>query len=252
MSRKFSINKPQFTGQVFDSTFEFKSSYEKQRWEAIIGNKLQDIFCPAGASISFKVDKGDLFRIRVIDDAQVGLMNIWNFDQPHEYFSQSLTRHFHSSHLQVYDQLWSGFPSVRPLATFVYDTLRDYGVDEDGGAVHDVLAALSNMNCHESLEPVLKEHKVNAGSVHDGVNLFLCSGLSGDGHRYFTKRSPSKRGDYVEMIAEANLLIALSTVPSISGLEPTEAKPLGVEIFRAAPNENGNGAEVKSDGAVKM
>lgn len=48
------------------------------------------------------------------------------------------TRQLHSAHLTTYDRLWSCFPYLRPMATMIRDSLQ-YGIDEDGASVHDVI-----------------------------------------------------------------------------------------------------------------
>jgi uncharacterized protein YcgI (DUF1989 family) len=49
------------------------------------------------------------------------------------------TRQLHATHLTVYDRLWSNLPYLRPMATVVADSLKKYGIDEDGASVHDVV-----------------------------------------------------------------------------------------------------------------
>ena len=39
----------------------------------------------------------------------------------------------------MYDRLWSNLPYLRPMATVVADSLKGYGIDEDGASIHDVI-----------------------------------------------------------------------------------------------------------------
>ena len=48
-------------------------------------------------------------------------------------------RQLHATHLTVYDRLWSNLPYGRPMATVIADSLKNYGIDEDGASVHDVI-----------------------------------------------------------------------------------------------------------------
>ena len=69
---------------------------------------------------------------------QVGDLNIWNLHNPRERFWAARTRQLQRSHVTVFDRLWSCLPYLRPLVTITGDSLSDYGVDGDGGRVHDV------------------------------------------------------------------------------------------------------------------
>lgn len=84
------------------------------------------------------MQKGDLCRISLVSGAQVGDLNFWNLNNTKERFFSGKTRQIHSSHLKVYDRLWSNLPYLNAMATFVYDSI-EYGIDEDGGSLHDVI-----------------------------------------------------------------------------------------------------------------
>jgi len=49
------------------------------------------------------------------------------------------TRQLQKAHVSVYDRLWSNLPFLRPMSTIIDDTLKDYGIDGEGGRVHDLL-----------------------------------------------------------------------------------------------------------------
>ncbi len=73
--------------------------------------------------------------------------------------------------------------------------------------------------------------------MHDVVNLFMCTGYQRGTNQYFMKASPARRGDFVELFAEIDLLVALSTCPGGDcgaghSSDQAACHPLGVEIFR--------------------
>ena len=106
---------------------------------------------------TFRVKRGGIFRI-VADGGQVGDLNLFadvstksastgaddhepleaDIDRRERFFA-SKTRQLHRSHLSIGDRLWSSFPWLRPMATVIADSLAWYGMDEDGGSVHDVI-----------------------------------------------------------------------------------------------------------------
>jgi uncharacterized protein YcgI (DUF1989 family) len=149
---------------------------------------------------------------------------------------------------------------MRPLCTIIADTLSWYGVDEHGGRCHDLLgtrcdpyinvllsgnsssAAQYDFHCHSNLTRAIVPFGLHEGDVHDVINLFQVTGLDGEG-RYFMNPSPAREGDYIEFLAEQDLLMALSTCPggdlsrwgfgSDSEREMVECcRPLKVEVFR--------------------
>ena len=202
----------------------------------------------------FTVKAGQFFRIENIEGPQVGDLNLFNIDNLDEKFYSGKTRALHGSHLSTGDQMWSCFPYLRPLATITKDTLDWYGIDNDGGSVHDVIgtrcdpytAKLLAGNdyhycCHSNLtralakERNLKLHEAE-NFIHDVLNVFMCTGFTKDTHQYFMKASPTKSGDYIEFFAETNLLGVLSSCPggdcgSEHSSDKVKCYPLKVTTF---------------------
>ncbi|CAG8955994.1 hypothetical protein HYFRA_00008850 [Hymenoscyphus fraxineus] len=179
---------------------------------------------------------------------QVGDLNIFSLSNPREHFWAARTRQLHASHLKIGDRLWSQLPYLRPLCTVVGDSLKEYGVDERGGRVHDLLGTrfmrgeanedggldviltvgwvvadectvnrlLANSSfdyhCHSNLVRAVIPYGLNESDVHDVLNVFQVTGLDKDG-RYFMSPSPAKPGDYFSFFAETDLLCALSVCP---------------------------------------
>lgn len=162
---------------------------------------------------------------------------------------------------------------MRPLATIVADSLGWYGKDGSGGRCHDLLgtrcdpyinyllgggggggegegeggkgkgggsAGSYDFHCHSNLVRAVLPWGMNEGDVHDVINLFQVTGLD-EGGRYFMQPSPAQKGDYIEFLAETDLLLALSTCPggdlSVWGFGKDEemkevCRPLKVEVWR--------------------
>jgi uncharacterized protein len=151
----------------------------------------QTLIVPKKTARAWTMAKGDLCRVTVCEGSQVGDMNFWNADNRQERFYSGKTRQLHSSHLRVYDQLWSCLPYLRPMATFVKDSLWEYGIDEDGGALHDVIGTRCDKytyeliagkpspgSCHEYLTEAVKEYGLTEMDVHDVWNIFMCTGFT--------------------------------------------------------------------------
>jgi uncharacterized protein YcgI (DUF1989 family) len=205
---------------------------------------------------TFRVKRGQFFRIVCMEGPQVGDLNLWNSHDLTERFFSGKTRALHGTHVSTGNRLWSTMPYLRPMATISHDTLGWYGWDEDGAGVHDVIGTrcdpytnrlLNGSNydhcCHSNLARALAiELQAAPGAVehhiHDVLNVFMCTGFTTDTHQYFMKASPVRAGDFIELFAEIDLLGALSACPggdcsATHSSDVAACHPLKIEIFQS-------------------
>ncbi|KAI0117718.1 hypothetical protein GGR51DRAFT_573503 [Nemania sp. FL0031] len=225
--------------------------------------KSAEFVIPIRSGRAWKAEAGSIIRISTPGGAQVGDLNIWNAHNPRERFWAARTKQLHAAHVSVGDRLWSTLPYMRPLVTILADTLSWYGEDEHGGRVHDLLgtgcdpyinAVLTSgedngepnkyydFHCRSNLTRAVLPYGLTEYDVHDVINLFQVTGLDEQG-RYFMNPCPAVSGDYIEFLAEQDVLMALSTCPggdlSLWGFGADSEKemvkccrPLKVEVFR--------------------
>jgi uncharacterized protein len=214
---------------------------------------VEELTIPERDGRAWTVPAGHVCRISLPEGPQVVDLNVWSLHDPRERFWASRTRQFYGSHLTTGHRLWSCLPFLRPLATFVADSI-DYGYDADGAGCHDLLGTrcdpyvnqlLSDtaydFHCHSNLTRAVLPYGLTEFDVHDVINLFQVTGLMPDDKRYFMKASPGVAGDHVELLAETDLLMAASACPggdlSVplwgpgSGATPT-GNPVRVEVLR--------------------
>lgn len=219
---------------------------------------LHDCVVPIRSGYAWEVPAGQVFRISILDGPQVGDLNLWHRHNPRERMWAARTRQLQRAHVSTFDRLWSTLPYLRPMATIVTDTLESYGVDGDGGRVHDLLGSRCDpyvnkiltgesfdRHCHSNLVRAVMPFGLTEFDVHDVLNVFQCTGLN-DEDCYFMKACPARPGDFIELFAEIDLLCALSTCPggdlSIpmwgpDARDPIEVcRPLGVQVY-ALPDE---------------
>ncbi len=216
---------------------------------------IETVRIPPRQASCFEVPAGHLFRINCIEGPQVGDLNLWHAKDLSERFFSGKTRALHATHLSTGDSLWSNLPSLRPMASITHDTLDWYGWDQDGAGVHDVIGTRCDPYtnrllgggdyhycCHSNLTHALMRARGLSREqaeplVHDVLNVFMCTGFTRDTHQYFMKASPVRAGDYLELIANFDLLGGLSCCPGGdcgAGHSNDEAAgyPLEVEILR--------------------
>lgn len=215
---------------------------------------IDEIVIPIRDARAWKVPAGHVFRVKTLEGPQVGDFNIWSSDDPREHMWAARTRQLQRAHVSTYDRLWSNLPFIRPMVTIIEDTLADYGVDEDGGRIHDLLGTRCdpyvnrlltgkdfNFHCHSNLTRAVLPLGLTEFDVHDVLNIFQCTGLNSD-DQYFMKDCPAKLGDHLTFFTEINVLCALSCCPggdlSIDlwgpdSHDPLETcHPIGIEIHK--------------------
>lgn len=95
-----------------------------------------------------------------------------------------------------------------------------------------------NHCCHSNLTRAATRDGLTEMDVHDVLNVFMCTGFTRDTNQYFTKPSPVEVGDYIEFLAETDLLVSASTCPqgdvsmACGGGGEPDVFPLGVEIYK--------------------
>lgn len=106
---------------------------------------------PIRSGYAWEVPAGHLCRIITTSAGpQCGDFNVWNRHNPRERLWTSRTRQLQGTHVTRYDRLWSTLPYLRPLLTITNDTLENYGIDADGGRVHDLRLPGLDLPCDSS------------------------------------------------------------------------------------------------------
>jgi uncharacterized protein YcgI (DUF1989 family) len=214
---------------------------------------VSEVVVPVRSGRAFVVEAGQIVRFSTVDGPQVVDLNLWCRDDPRERFWASRTRQFYGTHVSTGHRLWSNLPFLRPMVTFIADSIA-YGRDDDDAGCHDLLGTrcdpyVSQMlsgeaydfHCHSNLTRAIAPFGLTEFDVHDVINLFQVTGLMPDDKRYFMKTCPARPGDYVELLAEIDLLMAISLCPGGdlavplwgegSDVEPN-CNPVRVEVFQ--------------------
>ena len=232
-------------------------AFYKRIAEASGRRMVESFTLPIRSGRAWTVPAGHVFRILTPEGPQVGDLNLWNRHNPRERLWASRTRQLQAAHVSVFDRLWSTLPYLRPIATITSDSLKDYGIDEFGGRIHDLLGTRCDpyvnrmltgedfdFHCHSNLVRAVAPYGLTEFDVHDVLNVFQCTGLN-RADKYFMRASPAKTGDHIEFFAEIDLLCALSTCPGgdlsvplwgPDARDPIDVcRPLGIEVHALDP-----------------
>ena len=199
-----------------------------------------DVYVPPETGYACKVARGQILRIVCIDGPQVCDFNAFAADDPSEHFWSGRTRTLQGAHLSVGDRLWSTEPRMRPMFTIIADTVPHPDLPHNAGS-HDLIYArcsasawalrtgkTGEANCNDNLIRALSEIGFSSDYVHDAFNIFMTTGID-DRHKLFFLPPIARQGDYIEMVAEIDTVIAVSACPG--GCNGSENKGLQVLIF---------------------
>jgi len=204
--------------------------------------RVSELDIPGRTGKAFSVDGGQIVRITCHQDSQVGDFDLFNRENQQEYFSSSKSRATHGCHLTTGHRLWSHPIYQRPMMTIIADTVAR--PERPFRALsHDLLYGMCDEelyfrrtgrrgmpNCQDNLTKAVAEFGIGPELVHDPLNLFMVTGINDQG-RLFYLAPEAKKGDYVELYAEMNLIGALSACPGqSSGPNPGGLK---IEVFES-------------------
>lgn len=204
-------------------------------------NLADRIFIPRGDGRGFVVRRAEILRVKQPEGGkQVGDLNAWNLHDRRERFWGSRTALYHGMHLKEGDQLHSSWPGERPMFTIVEDTIKRRKSTK-GALQHDVVLGrcsqkyrvdrygLETPGCQEILASSVVKFNLGSQDVHDALNLFMYTGLD-ENDRFFFEVSDAKEGDYVDLRAEIDCLVAISSCPG--ACTGPGAKGLICEIYK--------------------
>lgn len=216
-----------------------------------------EVTVPPREAAAIRVPAGAILRLSCPEGSQVGDLNLFCDGDLSERFYSGKTRALHGTHVSTGDRLWSCFPWLRPMATVIGDSLDWYGIDADGGSVHDVIGTRCDPYTHHLLSGTDYHHCCHSNltralaaaegippaeaerHVHDVLNVFMCTGFTRDTGQYFMKASPARAGDHLDLLAEIPLLAVLSACPGGDcGAEHSSdaaiCHPLRMEVWQPA------------------
>ncbi len=199
---------------------------------------------PARTGRAFELRQGQHLRIVELEGPQVCDFDAFNRHDPREWFYSAGTRLRVGVHPGTGDALYSRPPWERAMLTIVDDTVR-HQRSARGAIAHDLIFSRctgkgqrerygrESPGCQETLAAAIAPFGLDELYVHDPLNLFMKTGITPEG-KIFHELPDAKPGDYVELRAEMDCLIAISACPGMSS--GGQHYPLGIEIYDVLPN----------------
>lgn len=196
-------------------------------------SKVADIVIPPYAGRAVQLRRGQRLCLIDVQGQQVGDFVCFNRHDPTEHVSPAHMRaSLGSIRLKVHDPLHSN--RRRPLMRLVKDTVGvhdfffpacdywrykvDFGLEE-------------HPSCHDNLVAALAPHFDTVPPLPDPINFFMNNAMGPDGD-YEIRAPLSGPGDYVELEALEDVILAVSTCSQdlvvVNGMKVT---PLRLQVF---------------------
>ncbi len=197
--------------------------------------KLVDEFTiPKKSARAFEVRKGQVLRVIAIEGPQVADLNAFNLHDLREHFSAARTRSVGGLYVREGTKLYSNPGRDNAMMTVIRDPV----------GIHDTLGTRCSafvyknrfgiegyIGCQELLASVIAPHGLGPDDTHDVLAIFMHRKIDKDA-KLVTLPPTVKAGDAIDLLAEMDLLVALTACPSEKN--PTNnyvAKPIGVQIL---------------------
>jgi len=160
---------------------------------------------------ALRLARGQLLRVIDIEGLQVADLVAYEATDPREYFSQGYTRaNNDKATVEVGDQLYSNLN--RPLLTVVEDTVGVHDITFPPCSrflYEHVFGIKGKTGCREHLAAVLEPFGIGFELITDPFNVFMNAGIDSNG-RLVISEPRSGPGDYVDLRAESDLIVAVS------------------------------------------
>jgi uncharacterized protein YcgI (DUF1989 family) len=193
---------------------------------------MKETIIPRCQGRAFELMKGETLRLIAHEGKQVGDLTALNLHDFREKFSTFTTTSANGATFRHVKKLYSRAPFFSEMLTVVDDRV---GVHWLAGRCTKFRYKLmgrgdNHPNCHDNIVEALKPFGVSEYEVPlDTFNAFMVGDV--DENNHYTFRQPLiEKGDYIELRAEMDLLVAISACPSDEVLNAFVAKPMKVEI----------------------
>jgi uncharacterized protein YcgI (DUF1989 family) len=207
--------------------------------DPIAGTVIQETLIPAREYATFELFEGQVMRVVDAEGEQVPDVAILNLHNRHERTSVQYTKSLNNVSMPTTGHhIYSN--ECNRLATIVADTVGDH--DWNGGFCSEALnfvryGVRGSRNCRDNLTLAFAPYGLTRNDIVEGfcIALFMHRVPGADGSFKIGPPS-SKAGDYVDIRAARDLLIAISACPQdrapTNGFNPTS---VNVVIYQPEP-----------------
>jgi uncharacterized protein len=163
------------------------------------------------SGVTVEVKKGEVLRVEDLDGGQVADFVCFSLNDHGERFSQAKTR----------IRNWSTKVTTDSILVSNRDNVM-FTIEEDKVGVHDIFFCPCHSyvyeeiykvgprnGCFENLSSAVKTYGISSDNVPAPFNIFMNTGID-ENDELFVAAGPSKKGDYIDLRAEMDCLVAIT------------------------------------------
>lgn len=184
---------------------------------------IHDFVIPKCAGQAFKVNKGEMFRVIEHEGKQVASLMFFNAQNYKEQFMAEFSgglNYFHPSHLGSHyrlSKLYSKVPYENVMLTVTDNKIGDHFLGTHcTRTMMEIWKAPDHRSCSDNFAEALKEFGLALEDIYSPsvFNAFANVRIDPKGDGTVRIEPPrSEQGDYIEFLAEMDVLVAVSVCP---------------------------------------
>ncbi|SFB02815.1 MULTISPECIES: DUF1989 domain-containing protein [unclassified Bacillus (in: firmicutes)] len=177
---------------------------------------MESFIIQSKTGLALTVSMGQRIKIIDVEGQQIADLVAYNASDLHEKLDSVATRDIlQSVHIEKKQSVYSNL--YKPMLTLIEDTVGKHDLVSPA-CRPEMYAVLYNKydkveSCFNNLNQALDMFGVPAPSQHNPFNIFMNTSVNKNGEMEY-QTSLSKSGDYVELRAEMDLIIAISACPN--------------------------------------
>lgn len=189
---------------------------------------------------AFRVQEGQTLRVIQEEGAQVAVLlafNAHNYkEQGMARFSGVLSQMLGTGNHYRLGTMFSKVPYERPLLTVTEDTIGHHFLGPHCTArMMEMWGAPGHRSCSDNFADALGEFGLSLEDVYSpaAINLFANARIEPTGEGHFQVKPPvAQKGDYVDLRADMDVLVAVSACPDdVSPMNGGACKSIGIQIL---------------------
>ena len=201
---------------------------------------IQDFVIPKLEGKAFTVKRGQILRVIETEGPQVPDLIAYNLHDLGERFSVPITRVMNraekSRKIRKLSALYSGPPRYNTMFRIIHDPVGVHHLSVSGGCSRLSYGKMgrgeNHPNCQDILTKAIEPFGLSGFDLMTPIGIFMNVEFeAGPWGNIVIKPPPTKKGDYIDLLAEMDCLVAVSACPNDYETNAFQPKSVGIQIL---------------------